>query len=115
MSDDLSSASDELSSEASLFEDSLTGESAGEFASDVVDNADEVVDDATDEIGLTSDESGDDNADSETKKSWLSDFNVYDGMLLMALVFIALATFVLFRELNTFGNILSGDFPWRVS
>lgn len=59
------------------------------------------------EIGMTSDE-----AAAEEKKSWLSQFSIYDAMLLLALIFVTLATLRLFFELRTFGNF-PFSFPWR--
>lgn len=78
--------------------------------------AGEVVDD---QVGMTSEEAGDstdaDQSETEKKKSKLSGFSIYDSMLLVSLICVSLATLVLFLELNKFGSILEGEFPWRAS
>ncbi|MFK7767675.1 MAG: hypothetical protein AB8B55_10680 [Mariniblastus sp.] len=63
---------------------------------------------ASDAVGLTSDELN----ESNEKKSLLESFTVFDAMLLMALLFVTLATLFLFFELRTFGNF-PFEFPWR--
>lgn len=50
---------------------------------------------------------------SEKIRSSLFSMNIYEGMLLLSLVFIILACFLMFMELNSFGNILTGAWPWR--
>ncbi len=65
--------------------------------------------DNLEDVGETSGES------TEDKKGLLSSFNVYNAMMLVSLVCVLLSIVLLFQELNTFGNILSGEFPWRTS
>lgn len=81
-----------------------------------IPSADELMDEAVDqsgEVGLTSEESA--SEDGEKKKSRFGNFTVFDTMLLMSLICVTLATLNMFLELNSFGNILGGEFPWRVS
>ena len=104
--------SDIISESDSLFEDSGALESGALEESTAL--TEEVLDqgaDAADEIGLTSEESED---SSDKKKRSLFDMSVFDAMLLLSLVFITLATLILFLELNTFGKF-PGSFPWRTS
>ena len=75
------------------------------------DNVDEF---ANDQIGMTSKEAVDAGSDVTVKKK-KPKFTVFDAMLLASLLCVTLATLVLFLELNKFGSILDGDFPWRVS
>ena len=42
-----------------------------------------------------------------------SEITIFDAVLLISLIFISLATIVLFFELRTFGNFPFGGFPWR--
>lgn len=78
------------------------------------DNVDEF---ANDQIGMTSKEASDsvDAGSDVTVKKKKPKFTVFDAMLLASLLCVTLATLVLFLELNKFGSILDGDFPWRVS
>lgn len=101
--------SDDISDADSLFDETFAA------AEDVSEEIVESVEDATDEVGMTSDESdqSDELADSAEKKSLLSGFTLFDAMLGLAFLFITLATLLLFFELGTFGNVLSGEFPWR--
>ncbi len=64
------------------------------------------------QIGETSADS-DGEADVDTKKSRFV-FNVYDAMMLIALVCVTVATIELFRELTTFGALSEG-FPWKTA
>ncbi|MCH2179677.1 MAG: hypothetical protein MK106_12825 [Mariniblastus sp.] len=59
------------------------------------------------DVGATSSESATD------KNGLLDSFNVYNAMMLVSMACVLMAIFLLFAELNTFGNILSGEFPWR--
>lgn len=69
------------------------------------DTIEQEIQDATDLVGQVSDE--------ETPgKGWFSDFSIYEGMLLASLICILLAIFLMFRELQVFGNPLS-EWVWR--
>ena len=65
----------------------------------------EITDDATNEVGLSSAEA------ENRKKSILGSMTVFEAMLIVSFVCIALATLVLFFELRSFG----GGFPWRTT
>ena len=63
--------------------------------------------DNLEDVGETSSESSSD------KKGLLDSFTVYNATMLVSMACVLTAIFLLFAELNTFGNILSGEFPWR--
>ncbi len=70
--------------------------------------------DNVDDVYKTSEEMS--TADSGEKSKGLTDsFNIYNAMMVFSLVCIALAIYFMFSELSQFGNILSGEFPWRTS
>ena len=69
--------------------------------------------DNLDDVGQTSAESSEEST--KETKSLAGSFNIYNAMLLVSLICIGSAFFLLFSELNQFGNILSGEFPWRTS
>jgi len=74
--------------------------------------------DNTDEVGQTSAESVDSSEPStETKKTKdpTKSFNVYNAMMLVSLVCVSFAIVWMFMELNQFGNVFGGEFPWRTS
>ena len=83
--------------------------------SEVIPDANELIDESADveavdnQIGLTSDESGD-----NEKRSLLASMTIFDAMLIVSLICIALATLILFFELRGFGTF-PGGFPWRTS
>lgn len=56
---------------------------------------------------------GKQSASATTFKGGLLSMNVYEGMLLISLILVIVASLLLFWELNTFGNILTGAWPWR--
>ncbi len=58
------------------------------------------------DVGQTSSEAATEN------KGLLSSFTIFDAMLLIWLLCIMVATFLMFRELNLFGDF-PGGFPWR--
>ncbi len=80
-----------------------------EGAEDLIEGASDAAESAGDAIGLTSDE-----ASNEDKKSFLSSLTIFDSMLMLALLFVTLATLVLFFELRNFGPF-PFDFPWRTN
>ena len=91
-------------------------------ADDLFEPADDFVE-ATDEVGMTSQEAPASAAPAETasvdsgsrkKKSLLKSFTVFDGLLLISLICVSLATLFLFLELNKFGSFPS-EFPWRTN
>ena len=88
---------------------------ADDMFDESADVANEVVEDVDDQVGMTSEESELDDDAQVSKKSKLKGFTIYDSMLLVSLLCITLATLVMFFELSSFGNILRGEFPWRVS
>lgn len=69
--------------------------------------------DNLDDVGQTSAESSEEST--KETKSLVGSFNIYNAMLLVSLICCGLAIFLMFAELNQFGNILSGEFPWRTS
>ena len=69
--------------------------------------------DNLDDVGQTSAESSEEST--KETKSLLGSFNIYNAMLLVSMICCGLAIFLMFSELNQFGNILSGEFPWRTS
>jgi len=84
--------------------------------SDIIEGAQELLDEPVeaegDAVGSTSDEVGRTSDDGEEKQSLLQSMNVYDVMLLVSLICVAVATLLLFFELRTFGDF-PGGFPWR--
>lgn len=84
--------------------------------SEINPTADELIDEKVDlengddQVGMTSEEDSDENE----KKSLLASMTIYDAMLIVSLVCIALATIILFFELRNFGTF-PGGFPWRTS
>lgn len=75
-----------------------------------MNHSDDVIDQAAETssggVGLTSAETDD------SRKSLLQRFTIYEVMLLLALIFITLATLRLILELREFGNF-PFTFPWR--
>ena len=69
--------------------------------------------DNLDAVGQTSAESSEEST--QETKSLLASFNIYNGMMLVSMICITLAIVLMFVELNQFGNIFSGEFPWRTS
>ena len=82
-------------------------EGAEELLDEPVEAEGEAVGSTSDEAGRTSDENG------EEKESLLQTMTIYDAMLLVSLICVALATLLLFFELRTFGDF-PGGFPWRI-
>ena len=89
-------------------------------ADDAFEQADDVVE-ATNEVGMSSQEASDSAANNDSvgsgsgeKKSFLKSFTVFDGLLLISLICVSLATLFLFLELNKFGSF-PGGFPWRTT
>ena len=87
--------------------------------SDIIEGADELLDESveaegsavgstSDEVGQTSDENN------EEKESLLQTMTIYDAMLLVSLICVAVATLLLLFELRTFGDF-PGGFPWRTN
>ncbi len=56
----------------------------------------------------------DTDSSSKKKGSILKSFSVFDGLLLLSLICICLATLLLFLNLSKFGSLADG-FPWRTS
>ena len=85
---------------------------------EMLDPVEEVAETASDEIGMTSQEAPDApveaGSDSAKKRSLLKSFSVFDGLMLISLVCIFLATVLLFLELSRFGSLADG-FPWRTT
>jgi len=87
---------------------------------DVFEPADVV--EAADEIGLSSQQASETPTDNDSvddsgpgkKKSFLKSFTIFDGLLLISLICVSLATLFLFLELNKFGSF-PGGFPWRTT
>lgn len=84
--------------------------------SEVIPDANELIDESADnvesvdnQVGLTSEETS-----GNEKKSLLASMTIFDAMLIVSLVCIALATLILFFELRGFGTF-PGGFPWRTS
>lgn len=63
----------------------------------------------SDAVGQTSDETSDTGEDKKKRE-----FSVYDAMLLVSLICVALATLLLLLELRSFGNF-PFSFPWRTT
>ena len=78
-------------------------------ANELIDESDSQMESGDDQVGLTSDESGE-----NEKKSLLASMTIFDAMLIVSLICIALATVILFFELRGFGTF-PGGFPWRTS
>ena len=72
----------------------------------IIEQADDTLD-----IGSTSDEmnEGGDPTKREQAKKALQKFNIYNAMLLISLVCIAVAIYLMFVELTSF----PGAYPWR--
>lgn len=64
------------------------------------------------QIGQTSADIADESGDGSKTRRFA--FNVYDTMMLIALVCVTLATIKLFMELSTFGALSEG-FPWNTA
>ena len=80
-----------------------------------VEEVTEAVEAASDEVDATAhDEPVETDSSSEGKKSLLKSFSVFDGLLLISLICIFLATLILFLDLSKFGSLADG-FPWRTS
>lgn len=83
--------------------------------SEVVQGSNELVDETAgsvdDQVGMTSDES---EVGENQKKSLLASMTIFDAMLVVSLICIAMATLILFFELRDFGTF-PGGFPWRTS
>ncbi len=86
--------------------------------SDILEDADELIDESVDAnddaVGLTSDEAGQTTNQNDDRKSLLQSMTIYDAMLLVSLICVALATLLLLVELRTFGDFPFG-FPWRTN
>lgn len=86
--------------------------------SDILEDADELIDESVDAnddaVGLTSDEAGQTANQNDERKSLLQSMTIYDAMLLVSLICVALATLLLLVELRTFGDFPFG-FPWRTN
>lgn len=81
-------------------------EGAEELLDEPVEAEGDAVGSTSDEVEQTSDENG------EEKESLLQSMTIYDAMLLVSLICVALATLLLFFELRNFGDF-PGEFPWR--
>jgi hypothetical protein len=87
--------------------------------SDITEGVEELLDEPVeaegDAVGSTSDEVEQTSEESsEEKESLLQSMSIYDAMLLVSLICVAVATLLLFFELNTFGDF-PGGFPWRTN
>ena len=68
----------------------------------------DVIESDSDLVGQTSEEASENGEDKKRE------FSIYDAMLLVALICIALATLLLILELRRFGNF-PFSFPWRTT
>lgn len=82
---------------------------------EMLEPVEEVAEAASDEVVMSGQEvSGDPDSSSKGKKSLLKSFSVFDGLLLISLICICLATLILFLDLSKFGSLFGG-FPWRTN
>lgn len=62
-------------------------------------------------VGRTSDESMSSRPKIDTQLA----FGLYDLTALFSLIFVTAATFLLFLELNHYGNVFTFNWPWSVA
>ena len=75
---------------------------------DAAELENDAIEPESDSIGQTSEEASENGEDKERE------FSIYDAMLLVSLICVALATLFLIFELRQFGNF-PFSFPWRTT
>ena len=128
MSDNILDADDLFEDADDLFEEANESLDPVHDFGDPVEDFGEAVEDVaeagSDEVGMTSQEAKrgaakkrgavNDGNKPQKKKRRLGSFSVYDGLLLISLICVCLATLILFLDLSKFGSLTEG-FPWRTT